>query len=41
MPETTTPWPNQEPIPDGVTPVEQVDQSPDLFADDDYEDDPE
>lgn len=36
---TTDPWPNQTPVVDGVIPTEEVDQDPDLFADDD--DDPE
>jgi hypothetical protein len=30
-----TPWPNQEEILDGVVPVEEVSQDPDLFDDDD------
>jgi hypothetical protein len=30
------PWPNQEPVVDGVTPLAEVPQTPDLFdADDD------
>lgn len=28
------PWPNQTPVVDGVVPVEEVPQDPDLFADD-------
>lgn len=28
---TATPWPNRQPVPDGVT---EVSQDPDLFADD-------
>lgn len=33
------PWPNQQPVVDGVVPAEETDQDPDLFADGD--DDPE
>lgn len=29
------PWPNQMPVVDGLVPVEEVSQDPDLFADDD------
>lgn len=29
-----SPWPNQTPVVDGVVPVEEVPQDPDLFADD-------
>jgi hypothetical protein len=32
-------WPNQQPVVDGVIPTDEVDQTPDLFEDDD--DDPE
>lgn len=38
-PTEPQPWPNQEPVVDGIVPTEEVDQDPDLFADDD--DDPE
>lgn len=36
---TNTPWPNQEPVVDGVVPVEEVPQTPDLLSeeDDDFE----
>ena len=30
-----TPWPNQEPVIDGIIPTIDVPQDPDLFEDDD------
>jgi hypothetical protein len=33
------PWPNQEPVVDGVVPVELVPQDEDLFDGDDVDDD--
>ncbi|MGG5257445.1 hypothetical protein [Phycicoccus avicenniae] len=33
--QPATPWPNQTPIVDGVTPEADVPQDPNLFADDD------
>ena len=29
-----TPWPNQTPVVDGIVPVSEVPQDPDLFDDD-------
>jgi hypothetical protein len=34
-PTEPQPWPNQTLVVDGVVPTEEVDQDPDLFADDD------
>lgn len=33
-----TPWPNQQPPLDGITPVAEVSQDPDLFAGDTEDD---
>ena len=30
----STPWPNQTPVVDGIVPVAEVPQDPDLFDDD-------
>jgi len=35
----STPWPNQDPVVDGVVPAEQVPQDEDLFTGDDVDDD--
>lgn len=37
VPDDPSFWPNQKPGVDGVTPVNEVDQSPDLFEDDDLD----
>lgn len=29
--DPTTPWPNQQPVVDGVVPTEEISQDPDLF----------
>lgn len=34
-PEGEVLWPNQTPVVDGVVPEDEVDQDPDLFADED------
>lgn len=33
--DTNPPWPNQTPVVEGLVPVEEVSQDPDLFSDDD------
>lgn len=32
-------WPNKEEVVDGVIPTSEIDQSPDLFADEEYDED--
>lgn len=34
-PHVETPWPNQEPVVDGVVPVEDVPQDPDFLSEED------
>lgn len=37
--EDSTPWPNQDPVMDGVVPADEVSQDPDLFDEDDIDED--